>query len=81
LASLTDRRLTLLVGRYAQKRYLPNARKQTLTATVQAFDSYGPDVFALPHPSWRSTGWMQKNPWFERDLVPRLQDRIAWALA
>jgi uracil-DNA glycosylase len=81
LACLTHRRLTLLVGSYAQKHYLPEARKQTLTATVQAFDSHGPDVIALPHPSWRSTGWMQKNPWFERDLLPRLQDRIAWALA
>lgn len=81
LASLTDRRLTLLVGSYAEKRYLASARKLTLTQTVQNQEGHGPDVIALPHPSWRSTGWMQKNLWFESDLVPRLQARIAEALS
>lgn len=80
LASLTSRRLTLLVGSYAQKRYLASARKLTLTQTVQNQEGHGPDVIALPHPSWRSIGWMQKNLWFEGDLVPRLQARIAEAL-
>ncbi len=80
LASLSHCRLTLLVGSYAQKHYLAIARKQTLTQTVQNLDEHGPDVIALPHPSWRSTGWMRKNPWFERDLVPGLKARIAEAL-
>jgi len=30
----------------------------------------------LPHPSWRNTAWLKKNPWFEIDLMPELRRRI-----
>ena len=76
LAELPIDRLTLLVGGYAQKRYLPAMARLTMTETVRAFESNGPGVFALPHPSWRSTGWMQQNPWFEADVLPRLREAI-----
>lgn len=33
-------------------------------------------VFPLPHPSWRNTGWLKRNPWFEADLLPALRQRV-----
>ena len=69
--------LTLLVGLYAQRRYLGKARKASLTETVRAWRDYGPDHLPLPHPSWRNTGWLKKNPWFETELLPVLRARVA----
>lgn len=69
-------RLTLLVGQYAQKRYLGARAQKTLTETVRAWRDYAPAAIPLPHPSWRNTGWLKKNPWFETELLPELQDKI-----
>jgi uracil-DNA glycosylase len=77
LSCLTGLRLTLLVGQYAQRHYLPQTRRSSLTARVAAFDSLAPDTICLPHPSWRSTGWMRRNPWFTATIVPRLRERVA----
>jgi uracil-DNA glycosylase len=68
--------LTILIGQYAQGRYLGASRKATLTDTVKAWRSYGPKYLPLPHPSWRNTSWLKKNPWFEKDLLPTLRGRI-----
>jgi uracil-DNA glycosylase len=73
--------LTLLVGGYAQRWALPYADRQTLTATVAAWRTLGPSVIPLPHPSWRATGWMRRNPWFEAELVPELRGRVAAILS
>jgi uracil-DNA glycosylase len=67
--------LTLLIGLYAQGRYLGERRKSTLTDTVKAWRDYGPTYIPLPHPSWRNTAWLKKNPWFEKDLLPVLRKR------
>jgi uracil-DNA glycosylase len=80
LARLPPDRLTLLVGSYAQQHYLSQTRRQTLTDIVRNFSVYGPEFFPLPHPSWRSGLWMQRNPWFERDVVPVLRARVGAAL-
>lgn len=69
-------RLTLLVGGYAQKWHLRERAKATLTETVRAWREYGPDVIPLPHPSWRNTGWLKREPWFEAELVPLLRARV-----
>jgi len=81
LGALPSLRLTLLVGQYAQRYYLAEQRKKTLTATVEAFESYLPDYLPLPHPSWRSRGWRSKNPWFDADLLPRLQALVGEAVS
>ncbi len=73
---LTDIRLTLLIGQYAQAYYLAARRKRSLTDTVRAWREYLPDFLPLPHPSWRNTGWLAKNPWFAREIVPALQKRV-----
>ncbi len=74
---LPDIRLTLLIGLYAQARYLGGWRRRTLTATVAAWRDYAPDIVPLPHPSWRSTNLVRRNPWFETELLPALRTRIA----
>ncbi|NBN78400.1 uracil-DNA glycosylase family protein [Microvirga tunisiensis] len=37
----------------------------------------GPAVLVLPHPSWRNTAWLKRNPWFEAEVLPELRQRVA----
>ncbi|HWA13158.1 MAG TPA: uracil-DNA glycosylase family protein [Burkholderiales bacterium] len=73
-AQLPGIRLTALVGQYAQARYLAGRRKATLSDTVRAWKTYLPSGWLpLPHPSPRNQPWLAMNPWFEAELVPRVQ--------
>lgn len=69
--------LTLLVGSYAQKYYLPKKPTRTMTETVRAWRDYMPSLLPTPHPSWRAGIWLSKNPWFEEDVLPVLRSRVA----
>jgi hypothetical protein len=70
-------RVTLLVGSYAIRRRLgPGA----MTDRVRGFRALGPGIVPLPHPSWRTTGWERRNPWFQAELVPWLRAAVAAAL-
>ncbi len=77
MAVLPQERLTLLVGTYAQARYLPEVRKDSLTERVRHFREYLPRFFLLPHPAWRSMIWIRRNPWFESEVLPELRRRVA----
>ncbi len=77
LPHLASVELVLLVGQYAQKWHLGRRAKATLTETVRAWRDYGPGYLPLPHPSWRTTGWARRNPWFEAEVVPELRRRVA----
>lgn len=79
LGQLRDDALRVVIGAYAQARYLPD-RSDTLTATVQRWEEYLPDVIPLPHPSPRNHRWLRRNPWFEEDVLPALRSRVAAAL-
>ena len=68
--------LTLLVGSYAQTHYLGDGCAATMTATVRGWRNHPPGFLPLPHPSWRNTGWLKRNPWFERELLPELRKRV-----
>ena len=68
--------LTLLVGGYAQAWALGDRAKANMTQTVQAWRDYAPDYLPLPHPSWRNTGWLKRNPWFEAEVTPYLRQRV-----
>ncbi len=72
--------LILLVGGYAQAHYLGDRARGTLTETVASWREYLPRYVVLPHPSWRNTAWIRRNPWFERDLIPVLRSLVASAL-
>jgi uracil-DNA glycosylase len=76
LARLPQVELTLLIGLYAQRHFLGNRRRQSLTQTVRAWRDYAPQYLPLPHPSPRNTPWFQRNPWFEDELLPGLRQRI-----
>jgi uracil-DNA glycosylase len=80
LGHLRNVDLTLVIGQYAQAYHLDRAGA-TLTATVAAWRTYGPGIVPLPHPSPRNNRWLRRNPWFEADLVPELERRVAAALS
>lgn len=81
LALLPAIELTLVVGQYAQAHYLDERRGKTLTETVSRWRDFAPAIIPTPHPSWRTMAWAKKNPWFERELIPVLRERIAEILA
>ena len=80
LSHLPERRLTVLVGIYAQAYYLKGRGKTTLTETVRGFRRHMPRFFPLPHPSWRSTIRVRKNPWFQSEALPALREEVAKAM-
>lgn len=71
--------LLLLVGSYAQKWHLSDTA--SVTDRVARWRDHAPAVFPLPHPSWRNTGWIKKNPWFEAELLPALRGRVCQVIA
>jgi uracil-DNA glycosylase len=77
LVPLLDRvEFTLCLGLHAQRWHLGRQCKKNLTETVRHWRDYLPDYLPLPHPSWRNSGWIKRNPWFETDLLPYLRGRI-----
>lgn len=79
--AFTQVRLTLLIGQYAQRWHLKDPRPEpTLTATVANWAAYGPTDFPLPHPSWRNSAWIKKNPWFTNSVLPALRHQVHSAL-
>jgi uracil-DNA glycosylase len=73
--------LTLLVGSYAQAWALGDRRKGSLAETVAAWRDYLPAYLPMPHPSWRNTSWLKRNPWFEDEAAPYLRQRVATILS
>jgi uracil-DNA glycosylase len=78
LAQIGQVPLRLLVGGHAHRRYLPG--RLGVTETVRGWRDHAPGTFALPHPSWRNTGWLKRNPWFETEVLPALRARVAQVL-
>lgn len=84
---LPEVELVLLVGQYAQRWHLGARARSGLTATVAAWrevieqPTAGRRYLPLPHPSWRNNAWLARNPWFERELVPRLRSEVGRVLA
>ena len=66
--------LRVLVGASAHRYHL--GVKTGVSEKVAGWRSYAPETFVLPHPSWRNTGWLKKNPWFEADVLPELRARV-----
>jgi len=68
--------LIILIGQYAQRHYLGDRMKRNLTETVRAYASYLPRYLVLPHPSPRNRFWLNRNPWFEDEIVSKLGNHI-----
>jgi uracil-DNA glycosylase len=75
MAALPPVRLTLLVGGAAQRWHL--GTRDTLTRTVRHGRGLLPQVLPLPHPSWRNTAWLKRNPWFAAEILPALRAAVA----
>ena len=52
-----------------------------MTDTVAAWRDFLPAYLPMPHPSWRTTAWLRRNPWFEDEVVPYLRARVGAMLA
>jgi len=81
LSALPEMELTLLVGGYAQAWALGSDAKANMTDTVRAWREYLPRYLPLPHPSWRNTAWLKRNPWFEDEVTPWLRAKVVAILA
>lgn len=78
--------LVLTIGSYAQSWHMGEARRPSLTETVRDWRAIwdapaSQKVLPLPHPSWRNSGWLKQNPWFEMDLLPFLRSEIRYRIA
>lgn len=80
LETLPDDRLAIIIGMYAQARYVAD-RSKTLTETVKRWDEYLPQRVVMPHPSPRNMRWFKTNPWFEAETIPAVRQRVAHVLA
>jgi uracil-DNA glycosylase len=75
----------LAIGRYAQDYHFarlgrPLPRGTGVDEAVRRwreFKGKSPRVFALPHPSWRNSGWLKRNPWFEAEVLPVIRAEVA----
>lgn len=69
--------LVLAIGSHAQRWHLGAGSAGSMTETVLAWKTHlAGGVLPLPHPSWRNTGWLRRNPWFEADLLPELRRNV-----
>jgi uracil-DNA glycosylase len=69
--------LTLLVGRAAQVWALGDGALASMDEAVRAWRTFLPGYLVLPHPSWRNTAWLKRNPWFGAEVTPYLRARVA----
>ena len=80
LDQLKNLELTLVIGQYALKYHLPEA-KGSLTDIVKAWADFFPCTLPLPHPSPRNNIWLKRNEWFKAEVLPALQQRVSEILA
>ena len=74
LTAMPNLKLTILIGRYAAKRYAPECKD--LTEAIVNYSIEGTSKFVLPHPSPRNNIWLAKNDWFETKTLPMLRQRL-----
>jgi uracil-DNA glycosylase len=73
-------RLVICLGAYAMRWHMGEAFGGSVDQAVRNWRqglAMNPPVIALPHPSWRNSGWLKRNPWFGEELLPDLRRRVA----
>lgn len=76
LKMMPDIQLTILIGAYAQHYYLNEKASVKITDNVRHYDKFLPEYFPLVHPSPRNNIWLSQNPWFEKEVIPALQEEV-----
>lgn len=73
--------LTVLIGAYANRRYLGLKASDKITDTVRNFQRYLPAYFPLVHPSPRNQIWMARHPWYAEEVLPALKQQVRRVLS
>ena len=84
MAEMPKVELVVCLGTYAMSWHMGQAFPGSVDAAVRNWRAglaLSPPVIALPHPSWRNSGWLKRNPWFAAELLPELRDRVARLMA
>lgn len=84
LSEMPQVELVICLGAYAMRWHMGALFSGSVDAAVRNWRAaldLKPAVIPLPHPSWRNSGWLKRNPWFEAELLPELRSRVAALLA
>ena len=81
MGALTRIELTLVLGAYAIAWHLPHLKGQSVTEAVRQSSQGAGNIFVLPHPSPRNNRWLKQNPWFEAQVIPRIQQTVSRTLS
>jgi len=84
LAEMPGIALVVCLGAHAMRWHMRDLWPGSVDAAVKDWRSglaLTPAVIPLPHPSWRNSGWLKRNPWFTAELLPELRARVARLLA
>ena len=84
-AALPQVELILVIGLHAMRYHLPRLGRPVpagtamgeLVADWRRDAGTRPRLLPLPHPSWRNTAWLNRNPWFAAELLPVLRAEVA----
>lgn len=74
MQALPEVQLTLAVGGAAIRWHLGSGSVSDHVAGWR--EALKHRIFPLPHPSWRNTAWLKRNPWFEAELLPDLKAEV-----
>ena len=77
---LVNLRLTIYFGTYDFEAKFGNDFRN-LSEAAEKFRSLLPSRIVRPHPSPRNGMWANQRPWFNKELLPALRDRIREVLA
>lgn len=76
--------LILCLGAHAMRWHMGAAFGGSVDEAVRNWRmglGLSPPVIPLPHPSWRNSGWLKRNPWFSGELLPELRQRVRLLLS
>jgi uracil-DNA glycosylase len=76
LSQLKNIKLTILIGQYSQKYYLGRDFNPSITENIKNYKKFMPTYLPLVHPSPRNRIWQTKNPWFEKEVIPVLREKV-----
>jgi uracil-DNA glycosylase len=80
LAGLPHVELVICLGQHAMRWHMGETFEGSVGSAVKNWRAgldRRPQVIPLPHPSWRNSGWLKRNPWFEVELLPVLKVEVA----